>query len=77
MQSVHSSSDQLIRANLGTRSSYPSYARISSAVPRGYATERGRTKEKQAALDAEGVLDKTGGDESREVVAGGKLESSA
>ena len=33
--------------------------------------------EKQAALGAEGVLVKTGGDESREVVAGGKLESSA
>ena len=77
MQSVDSSSDQRSQANLGTRSSYP-LARISSAVPRGYAvTAAGRTKKKQAALGAEGVLDKTGGDESREVVAGGKLESSA
>ena len=70
MQSAHSSSDKLIRANLGTRSFSTNY---SSAVPRGYATERGRTKETQAALGAE----KLGGDESREVVAGGKLVARA
>ena len=40
-------------------------------------TVAGRTKEKQAALGAEGVLVKTGGDESRGVVAGGKLVARA
>ena len=44
------------------------------AVPRAYAVKAaGRTKEKQAALGAE----KLGGDESREVVAGGKLVARA
>ena len=47
-------------------------------VPRADAvTAAGRTTETQAALVAEGVLVKTGGDESRGVVAGGELEASA
>ena len=47
----------------------------SIAVSRADAvTTAGRTTETQAALVAEGVLVKTGGDESRGVVAGVELE---
>ena len=83
--SVDSSSDKLIRANLRVRHSKQTEADILQvfprregnicAVPKAYATERGRTagRKQAAALGAEGVLVKTGGDESREVVTGGKL----
>ena len=73
MQSAHSSSDQLIRVDSGTRCITTYY---SIAVSQAHASERDRTKETEAALVAEGVL-KTGGDESRGVVAGGELEASA
>ena len=83
--SVDSSSDKLIRANLRVRHSKQTEADILQvfprregnicAVPQAYALERGRTKEKQAA--ALGAEEKLGGDESREVVTGGKLVAHA
>ena len=84
MQSVHSSSNSHSQANLGVRHSNKIQAELLQvfprregnicAVPRGCAVKAaGRTKEKQAALGAE----KLGGDESREVVAGGKLVARA
>ena len=77
MQSVHSSSNQRSQAHLGTRCISSTY-QYSIAVSRADAvTAAGRTTETQAALVAEGVLVKTGGDESRGVVAGGELEACA
>ena len=77
MQSVHSSSNQRSQAHLGTRCISSTY-QYSIAVSRADAvTTAGRTTETQAALVAEGVLVKTGGDESRGVVAGGELEACA